>query len=437
MEESGENLGTAAASAPRGEMLRNIAETFGTRALLLGVNFAVSVATARMLLEEGRGLLAVAMFIGSVGIQLSGLGLHTSSVYFPARDRTLIGPVLANAMAVCLAAGLISAAGAAAVARLQPDLFSIDGSLLFLALLYIPVGQTITVTSNMLLGMKDVRAFNISTIGPPVILLALLCAAYFTGGATPVSALAMAIVSMIPLAAWGTARIARQASGRPEFSPALLKDMFSYGARAYAAAFPAFLVFRVDIILIFKYLGAAEAGIYSISVALAGLLRILPQVAGQIVHPKLCGMDSWDEKLALTKKTALGITAATLPAIAAAALLAKPLIVLFYGKAFATAAVPFLLTLPGIFAWNLQSVVGKILISDGYSGKIVVAWFAALAVNLGLNIALIPKIGLPGAAIAFSAALIALSAAILFIIFSTDRKMKRAGAPRASGGGAA
>ncbi|HPI78789.1 MAG TPA: polysaccharide biosynthesis C-terminal domain-containing protein, partial [bacterium] len=99
--------------------------------------------------------------------------------------------------------------------------------------------------------------------------------------------------------------------------------------------------------------------------------------------------------------------------------------------------VPFLLTLPGIFAWNLQSVVGKILISDGYSGKIVVAWFAALAVNLGLNIALIPKIGLPGAAIAFSAALIALSAAILFIIFSTDRKMKRAGAPRASGGGAA
>ena len=84
---------------------------------------------------------------------------------------------------------------------------------------------------------------------------------------------------------------------------------------------------------------------------------------------------------------------------------------------------PLLILLPGVIAISL----GKVLCSYlGGIGKPVFATYASLAaliVNIGLNVLLIPKWGIAGAALATSISY-SLDTVIIFIVFSKLAKIK-------------
>ena len=61
-------------------------ETYATRILLIGIGLVSAVIVARLLGPQGRGIYAVAAATGALGVQFGNLGLHTSNIYFVARD---------------------------------------------------------------------------------------------------------------------------------------------------------------------------------------------------------------------------------------------------------------------------------------------------------------------------------------------------------------
>jgi len=81
---------------------------------------------------------------------------------------------------------------------------------------------------------------------------------------------------------------------------------------------------------------------------------------------------------------------------AALASFALPLV---YGARFADATIQFLILLPGVFFISLESVLVQYFTGTGLPALIPWFWIITVAVNVGLNLALVPAYGARAAAL--------------------------------------
>ena len=116
--------------AVNSDLSQKVVETFVTRILLIGIGLVTSVIVARILGPEGRGLYAVALAVGAIGMQFGNLGLHASNTYYVSRDRSLLPLLVSNTLLVSFAfggtgallagPGILSLASFCATARASP-----------------------------------------------------------------------------------------------------------------------------------------------------------------------------------------------------------------------------------------------------------------------------------------------------------------------------
>src|SRR6266478_5579978 len=155
------------------ELRRNVFESYGTRLLVVAVTFATAVVIARELGPTGRGLYAVAVAMGAIGVQFGNLGLQLSNTYHVAKDRALLPALIGNTLAVVLGAWVVTLLGGIGFV-FWPELSPVHGTLLMLALASVPVGLAYLLTQGLLLGVNEVRAYNQIECGSKLLALALI-----------------------------------------------------------------------------------------------------------------------------------------------------------------------------------------------------------------------------------------------------------------------
>jgi O-antigen/teichoic acid export membrane protein len=148
--------------------------------------------------------------------------------------------------------------------------------------------------------------------------------------------------------------------------------------------------------------GDVETGLYAAAYRTYEGMSYLPSIIAAVLTPRLStlfvGHRAEHRRVAL-----LGLAASVGLAIvvgAAAYVLATPLLARLFGAQFAPAASPFrilCLGLPLVFAiWVLHAII----ISVNRESLLVKTALVGLAVNVGLNLYVIPRMGADGAALA-------------------------------------
>jgi O-antigen/teichoic acid export membrane protein len=383
------------------ELRRNVLETYGTRVLVLVVTFATAVVIARELGPTGRGLYAVAATLGAIGAQVGNLGLHSSNIYYVAKDRALLPALIGNTLAVVLISGLGAAfTGMAFV--FWPKGSPVHGTLLLLALASVPFGLAYLLTQGLLLGVNEVRAYNnIEWVGK-IFALTLICILALVHGGTVELFFGATLLSVMASFLWALLRLRRVSTEPPKLSLAVFRQSLGVGVRAYTIAFFGFLLLRIDLLMVKYMLGATEAGYYSISQVLAENTMMFPVVIGLLLFPKLSALREREERLQLANKAVLVTGALMLPAVVIAALAAAPIISIAFGRNFLPAVPPFAWLMPGTYFLGIETVMVQLLNSDGFPSIIVAAWIADTIVNVAVNFWAIPRYGITGASIVSS-----------------------------------
>lgn len=382
------------------DLFGKILGTFGVRLLQVALGLVTSVMVARVLGPEGRGLYAVAIAIGATGVQLGNLGLHSANTFWAARDREYVAPLLANSLWVGLGAGSLGALLAGLGFTLLPAFAPLDGLLLALALGWVPLGLGYLLLQSLILGVQDVKGYNLVEIGTKFVGFAGLVALLAAGGLSPETALATTLVSSGVGFLWLLWLLRDHLKLPPRLSVALLKENLPYGLKAYLAALLAFTVLRVDLFLVQAKLGSEDAGFYSIAVTLAEMVYMLPVVVGTMLFPKLSAMPDEAAKWNLTRKTAalLGLLMAAVGGVTV--ILAEPVVRLLYGASFLPAVPALGWLMPGIVLLSINVVLMNYFASQAMPWVTVISPFIAALLNIGLNLALIPAMGIRGAALA-------------------------------------
>ena len=188
--------------------------------------------------------------------------------------------------------------------------------------------------------------------------------------------------------------------------------MLRYGLKFYICIFAGFIIFRLDLLIVNRFRGAQDAGVYAIASQFSFLLIMLPGVIASLLFPRVAAHDEpAGYAVDVTRHTSF-----IMMIVCVGAALASFALPLVYGARFADATIQFLILLPGVFFISLESVLVQYFTGTGLPAIIPWFWIITVTVNVGLNLAFVPAFGARAAAInsTISYALIFVLVAVYF-----------------------
>jgi len=273
-----------------GSLASGVAVTFMTRLAILVCTIGSSVIVAHWLGPEGTGALAVLNVTVALALQLGSAGIPSATTYFVAKDRSLAAAIWIDALVFSIAAGALLALGVIVIANIRPTLFNgVAVGLITVVAVSIPFQLVTLLGLNLLLAIDRIRLMNVldalssflvllNAIGVLVLWRRNLTTLVWFNQAAAV-AVSVIVIGFL-------ARLTRRA-GAKGFDFALLKRMLVYGLKFYICIFAGFIIFRLDLLIVNRFGGAQDAGVYAIASQFSFLLIMIPGVIASLLFPRV------------------------------------------------------------------------------------------------------------------------------------------------------
>jgi O-antigen/teichoic acid export membrane protein len=364
--------------------------TMSSKVAVILLQVAGMVLIARKLGPAGRGYVGVALAVLLLAQQLGSLGLTTANPYFGVKDRDSLGHNVANSIFAALVVGALLGGLCLLVRAALPNVvrglswfdvgliaIALPGALLFLYLQSVLLGEGRMVGYNVVEAGQSVLSTILLAVGLYALgmgvtgSIAILTCIYWVGA---VAFLFLLLAKSVPI-------------GR--VNPGLARRMLAYAFRIYLAALLSFLIIRLDLLLVNGYLGASQAGLYSVAGALADGLFVIPLVIGLNVFPRVAGGADVTTSAAVFRLVTLVYGAIVILSV----ILVGPVISLLYGSAFDASAGLYRWLAPGVFSLGLVTVLSYHFAGRGFPLQALLVWFIGLGVNLAINLLFLPEHG--------------------------------------------
>lgn len=183
----------------------------------------------------------------------------------------------------------------------------------------------------------------------------------------------------------------------------MLKSAWPIAVGGFASIF----LFNVDIVMLGWWKSAHEIGLYSAAQRMVGILSLFPILVATTALPVFSRFAhaGEGEKMKSTMETILAVLSAiSLPLFVGGVILREPLLGFIFGADYVPAADAFVILLASIPASYFMPVLYNLLFALDQQAKSVNYAIASSLCNVLLNLLLIPRFGILGAAFATSCA---------------------------------
>lgn len=405
---------------------KNSLITFIYQVLIFILRLIISIILARSLGPSGRGIYALIILIHTVMLKLGSLGIESANVYFTGSKQYKIKEITSNSLFSSILLGLILILLFFGIYHLnifQDFLNSnqINHFYLWIIILTIPLFLLFGFLINIFLGNERIITYNkinifkiilhlITIIFFLLILRQGIFGAVFSYILTIIGATLFVILLMRTLTKISFS-----------FNLRIFKDLTKYGLKTYFGNLAQFLNYRLDVFLVAAFLSPAAVGFYSISVALAEKIWMLPGSIALVLFSRVSSLKDTKANN-LTPKFARNTFFIVFVLSLILAFFSRPFIRIFFGSAFLPSVMPLLILLPGIIALSGAKTLTADLAGRGKPQFGTYASFVSLGINVPLNLYFIPKWGISGAAFASSVAYIVATFIIIIAFIKISKK---------------
>ncbi len=383
-------------------ILRDSTITFFARVLMFLVQGVAALLLARSLGPEGRGLYALIVIVPHIAAMICNFGFSATTAYFVSSGRLSRERVLGISLAIPLFTGIAALFLLYWAAPLYVHYYpEVPIHIFRWGLLLIPF---IAIFNNLLgyfQGQKRFVAFNLINLFNPVIFLLIF------GG------FVLLLNATIPRAiyAWQAGFVVPVLFGlffafsntRPSFAVARrdIAKFTRYSSRIAFNEIFSFLNYRLDIFMIGYFLDARAVGLYTIAVVIAETLWFLASSTASVLLPNFAERGQ-REAVTLFHRAFAGVLWLTLGLVLLLMLVDDFVVRFAFGSAFLPSLAPLQFLYPGVLLFSLYKIISSFLAARGFPHIIMRFALFGVVVNLGLNLLLIPRWGIAGAAIASS-----------------------------------
>lgn len=378
------------------------AQTFGTRLVVTILGVLTGVLVARLLGPQGKGVYSGVQTLLSVPVAIvSGAG--AAITYLMTKERRSIGdlfPTLAGAFGVVM---LLTIAACATYSALHG--WTLETVAFLLAM---PPSIVLSWQQPYYVAVDGIRRLNAQTVGVAFVTLLAMVALCVVLQLGILGALAAWLVGLYVFAGFVLADMIG-GGGRLHKRDLRMhaRDFTRVGAQSALNAGLGLVNYRVDSIVLIALLGLPVFGVYSIAVSVGEMLFMIARSINTAIGREI-GIADADRAAHITALVVRSSFAICLACAVPIALFAPPLVHAVYGPRFDGAALPLRLLLPGIVAFATTGTFASYFIFQlGRPSAVTIINLAMIAVQVTACYALIPRLGIAGAAAASTIAYIA------------------------------
>lgn len=193
----------------------------------------------------------------------------------------------------------------------------------------------------------------------------------------------------------------------------VLPEVIRYSLPFTVTGLASFVYRSIDIFLILYLLDSRAVGVYGVAYAFAQLIGMFSTAFSYLSTPVSSELENEGrvgEAVSVQETMARWIIIATITALVPMVLFAADFLRLIYRPAYATGGLTLIILVFGFAVKNVLQTHGPILEALGKSKLAAFNTSAAAAVNLLVNLALIPRFGIEGAALATTISFVVLGA---------------------------
>lgn len=386
-----------------------------------GMNLVVALATVLLtqgaMTKDGYGAFVLGLTVVGIVNAVTG-GLTASAAYQVANKRQAPGRVLAGGLTPALSVGAVAlAAGFAG----RSTLGGVAGEVALPVALASTAVIVNGVAAGVFLGMNRLVRYNVALVAPPALALTAIGFTAFgldlrTPGALLGAYAAGQWLASLVLAALGGRSLV--SGERPD--GALVKAMVAFGALAGLSSGVSYLNYRADLFVVEHFEGRAGVGTYSLAVYVA---ESVWQVSGSLAlatYPRVGALDRAAAAELTTR--VMRHTVLLLGVICVVVFLAAEPLESFVFTKYEGMASALRFILPGVLVYGLaQSFSGFYTYQRGKPWVSAIVAGTGLVLDMILAIALVPLMGVNGAALASALAYSLAMAGALAVFVRTER----------------
>jgi O-antigen/teichoic acid export membrane protein len=407
----------------------DIAWTMGSFMILAMSGIVINIVVAYFRGTEDLGVFNLAYSVYIIVSQIAALGVHYSVLRYAAMNQENpreLGSMLGSALLVVTVLGLLMAG----LVFVSEPLFAraYDSERAARAISFAALGIALFPASKVLIsflnGLRHMKAFSVLQAARYIMVAAVVTAFSVSDQDFTLASLCFVVAEIVTLAAAAIYIASQRLVQLMRIRKSWLREHTSFGGRSLLAGMFGEINTRVDVLCLGLFLGDREVGIYSfVAMLLDGLYHLLAMVRVNF-NPILvnCVRDSgWPEaqRLLRLSKRFIPLIMIALSAI----VFAFYWVVAFQlvpERGLQEGTVVLLILLGGLIATSPFIPFDNMMLISGYPGRQTLQQAVAFVVNVSLNLALIPLVGIEGAAIGTASSYLA---SVVSLILMTDSRL--------------
>jgi O-antigen/teichoic acid export membrane protein len=387
--------------------IRNYINIFATQISVFIFTFLRGILIARLLGPSGKGIFAILIALLSVLTLTAGFGLQSAITYYVGSRKFNLKSIFSTSIIFGLFSGLLIS-GLFLVLNYYFQFFNFPkiNGFLFLAILIL-IGTPLILIRSYIIGifqgLKEFNYFNLISL-LPVFLFSIFLIFLFWNNGSSKEVLLLYLISIVITVFLGFILLMRKISFSFRFDKSFFRVAVEKGKRVYLAVVFSNLMHYLSIIIMNYFLSSREIGYFSVAQGLSSALLYIPSAATTIHFPLVSGMKNGMKRKEVTSRLSRhNVLLVILGAILLGAF-GRHIISLFYGEEFNPAFFILLYLLPGAIFFSTQAPFTSYFYGIGYPRIVYIAPLFALLTITILNVILLPRIGVIGAALATTCA---------------------------------
>jgi O-antigen/teichoic acid export membrane protein len=181
-----------------------------------------------------------------------------------------------------------------------------------------------------------------------------------------------------------------------------------------------FLNYRFDIWIVSYYQGNIQLGLYVLAVNFAQFILLYSRIIGGVMMPYLSEDNEQQRKIYFTTYSRINFVSIILMVLTLGGI-GDWLLVFLYGEEFANSSMSFNLLLIGMIFTAMSQLFSIMLFSKGKNNVVLVATIFGLISTVVLDLLLIPRYGIEGAAIATSLSYFTIFSVLLYYLLIKEK----------------
>lgn len=367
----------------------------------LALAFISGVITARWLEPEGKGAYASLLSLVTIAASMASLGFGDAAVVMLGRGEAKVTNFIRATVIPVAGLSIVGALALKVVAEAQlADQGPTLGRAVLVSALVVPLAAGAKLLNDLANAREQIVSTSVIRVGSHVVTLGGLLIFVVVADLHLTGAMLSWAISAAFAAAAGAVLVRRLGGGfRPSWNPHLLSRALRLGVVIELSHFLLILAARVDVLFVYSIAGRAPAGHYSVALTAGELVAIAASAVAFALYPRVARISDEEGYALVARASRVGLAMSAMSA-AALGLLIPILLPLAFGDDYRPSVVPAVILLIGGVLWGEQRLLARARTARGRTRLQLAAYGTTLIVMVVLDLLLIPRWGIEGAAVA-------------------------------------